>query len=227
MQNKALVTILTVLLSTVVYSTTKYPGLTHNYDSVLQANINDVINSHNSNTIIKHLRSVRPNHLVTPILPINLNNIKLPVHKRFTDASLHFSEQIIYGKGSKQTYELSIYILKDQLNRLIDQNHLICEYKMELGSNYGNKYYLTLNKKKKDYLNYASDTGFKASSFIDQDFIQGYIKEQSEFNGGLVHVLIKNRVLSLIASDCTKTVSKEQIMKDLTEWGELLIEANK
>jgi hypothetical protein len=40
-------------------------------------------------------------------------------------------------------------------------------------------------------------------------------------------VLIKGRILTLSIFDCPQTEGKEQIIKDLTEWAELLIKANK
>ena len=121
---------------------------------------------------------------------------------------------------------LDVYIAKDQLTRIISQNFMVCEYKINLDSYYGNKHFDNLDKIKNVYLDYASDTGANARSFIDQEYLQGYVSDKDGYNDGLIHVLIKNRVLSLLASDCTKMVGKEQIIKDLTEWGKLLIKAN-
>ena len=214
-----------MLTCTSVQSSTQYPGLTKNYDSVLEANIDD-LNLSDTGITKSQLKGIWPHYLVPFRMLINLDNIKLPVHNRFVDASHHFSDKLIYEEDEKAIYDIAIYIPKSQLTRILSQKHMICEYKMNLGSNYGDEHYDNLNKIKGEYFRYASDVGFDAISFIDQEDIQGYFKDHNGFKGGLVHVLVKNKILSLTASDCTKTVSKEQIIKDLTEWGELLIKAN-
>jgi len=225
MNNKILLTVLTLLAYTYVQATFQYPGLTNNYDNVLKANIDDLRTS-NTGITKKQLKGLWPHYLMPSRALIDLSNIKIPVHKRFVDASHYFSEQLIYGEDGKSTYKLDTYLVKDQLARTLSQKHMICEYKINLESHYGNKYFKSLNEIKNDYLNYASDIGFDTRSFIDQDDMQGYFKEQNGFKGGLVHVLVKNRALSLSISDCTKMISEAQIIKDLTEWGELLIESN-
>ena len=223
--NKPLLTILTMLTCTYVQSSTQYPGLTNNYDSVLKANINDLNLS--GTGITKNQLSGFWSHYLSPSrVLIDLDNIKLPIHNRFVDASNHFSDKLIYGEDEKAIYDIAVYIPKSQLTKILSQKYMICEYEANLSSNYGNEYYDNLDKIKGDYFRYASDNGFNAISFIDQDDMQGYFKDYNGFKGGLVHVLVKNKVLSLTVSDCTKTISKEQIIKDLTEWGELLIKIN-
>lgn len=226
MSNKYLITVLTILAFTSAQSSTQYPDLTHNYDNVLQANIND-LNLFDTGVTKKQLRGAWPHYLSPSRTLIDLSNIKTPMHTRFVNAGHYFSDQLIYGKDSKSIYELDVYIAKDQLTRIISQNFMVCEYKINLDSYYGNKHFENLDKIKNDYLDYASDTGANARSFIDQEYLQGYVSDKDGYNDGLMNVLIKGRVLSLLASDCTKMVSKEQIIKDLTEWGELLIKSNK
>ena len=225
MKNKQLLTALTILACTSVQSSTQYPDLTHNYDSVWQADIDDLGIS-NIGITKKQLRGVWPHYLSPSRALIDLSNIKTQVHTRFVNAGHYFSDQLIYGKDSKSIYGLDVYIAKDQLTRIISQNFMVCEYKINLDSYYGNKHFDNLDKIKNDYLDYASNTGANARSFIDQEYLQGYVSDKDGYNDGLMHVLIKGRVLSLLASDCTKMVSKDQIIKDLTEWSELLIEAN-
>ena len=230
MNYKYLLTALTILISTSTQSVDQYTSLTQNFDNVLQADIDELRNAYNdkqNSFYTKHLKNIWLDYVTDDSGPVSLNSIKHPTHKRFVNASHYLSEQLIYGKNSKKEYELATYILKDQLTKILSQNNMICEYRLNLDSYYGKKYFRNLQKIKDDYLDYASDTGFNAKSFIDQDHLQGYIENKKGRNGGLIHVLIKGRVVSLLASDCTKTVSKEQIIKDLTEWAELLINANK
>lgn len=217
--NKQILTAITMIFCATAQANIKSPGLTSNYDSVLQANIND-LNLSDTGITKKQLRGAWAHYLIPSKVPINLDSIKVPVHKRFVNTSHYFSDT------SRGSYELDSYVLKEQLTRLLSQKNIICEYKASLSSYYGNKHFDNLDEIKNEYFKFATDTKSNARSFIDQDNLQGYVRDKNDYNSGLIHVLVKHKVLSLTISDCTKATSKEQIIKDLTEWGKLLIEAN-
>ena len=69
--------------------------------------------------------------------------------------------------------------------------------------------------------------GYEADVFIDKYNLLGITKLKKGYDSGSIRVLIKGRILTLSIFDCPQTESKEQIIKDLTEWAELLIKANK
>jgi hypothetical protein len=69
--------------------------------------------------------------------------------------------------------------------------------------------------------------GYEADVFIDKYNLLGITKLQKGYDSGSIRVLIKGRILTLSIFDCPQTEGKEQIIKDLTEWAELLIKANK
>ena len=68
--------------------------------------------------------------------------------------------------------------------------------------------------------------GYAVNSFVDEDNLLGIIKSKNGYNSGTIRVLIKGRVIVLSLFDCYKNQGKDQIIKDLTEWGKLLIKAN-
>ena len=69
--------------------------------------------------------------------------------------------------------------------------------------------------------------GYEADVFIDKYNLLGITKLKKGYDSGSIRVLIKGRILTLSIFDCPQTEGKEQIIKDLTEWAELLIKANK
>jgi hypothetical protein len=69
--------------------------------------------------------------------------------------------------------------------------------------------------------------GYEADVFVDKYNLLGITKLQKGYDSGSIRVLIKGRILTLSIFDCPQTEGKEQIIKDLTEWAELLIKANK
>ena len=110
--NKFALTILTMLFCATAQSNTQHPGLTSNYDNVLQANIDD-LNLSDTGITKKQLRGLWPHYLSPSRTLIDLGNIKTPVHTRFVNAGHYFSDQLIYGKDSKSIYELDVYVAKE------------------------------------------------------------------------------------------------------------------
>ena len=231
MTNKYLLVVLTILSCTSVQSTGQYPGLTHNYDSVFQANMNE-LRSHykysKGDPFARYARGGELIYVTKEKSPIRLNNIKKPVHSRFIKADQHFSEDLIYKTTIKKETEVSIYVLKDRLAEIKSQDHMMCEYKVKLNSYNGDNdyYYNSLKSLKDPYLSFTSNNGYNIKSFIDEKILQGFIKDKKGYDSGSIRVLIKGRVLTLSVFDCPQTEGKGQIIKDLTEWGELLIKAN-
>ena len=99
---------LTMLFCATAQSNTQHPGLTSNYDNVLQANIDD-LNLSDTGITKKQLRGLWPHYLSPSRTLIDLGNIKTPVHTRFVNAGHYFSDQLIYGKDSKSIYGLDVY----------------------------------------------------------------------------------------------------------------------
>jgi len=119
------------------------------------------------------------------------------------------------------------YILKDRLEKIKIRNSLGCEYKLKLKNDYdGDQYYSSLKGLKNPYIKFMIGKGYAVNSFVDEDNLLGIIKSKNGYNSGTIRVLIKGRVIVLSLFDCYKNQGKDQIIKDLTEWGKLLIKAN-
>jgi len=231
MTNKYLLAVLGIVACTSVQSAGQYPELTNNYDSVLQADLNE-LRSHyqyeKSDPLARYSRGEKLIYVTKETTPIRLDNINKPVHSRFVKADQYFSEELIYKTIIKKEVEVAVYVLKDRLAEIKSQNHMLCEYKAKLNS-YGDDdgyYYNSLKGLKNSYLNFTSGNGYNIKSFIDEKNLQGFIKDKNGYDSGSIRVLIKGRILTLSIFDCPQVKSKEQIIKDLTEWGELLIKVN-
>ena len=107
------------------------------------------------------------------------------------------------------------------------KNNLSCEYKLKLKADHdGDQYYPSLKGLKDPYIKFMIGKGYLVNSFVDNDNLLGIIKSKNGYNSGTIRLLIKGRIIVLSLFDCYKNQGKDQIIKDLTEWAELLIKAN-
>ena len=223
--NKPLLTILTMLTCTCVQSSTQYPGLTNNYDSVLKANINDLRYEFNKSDDYEIEWFKRATAVDKK--PISLSDINKPVLTGFVKASDYLDESVISKFALKTDLDGIIYVLKDRIGKIKNIGSLSCEYKVKLNDYHVNRYYHNLKGLKDPYIKFMISKGYEADVFIDKYNLLGITKLQKGYDSGSIRVLIKGRILTLSIFDCPQTEGKEQIIKDLTEWSELLIEANK
>ena len=119
-----------------------------------------------------------------------------------------------------------IYVLKDRIGKIKNIGSLSCEYKVKLNDYHVNRYYHNLKGLKDPYIKFMISKGYEADVFIDKYNLLGITKLQKGYDSGSIRVLIKGRILTLSIFDCPQTEGKEQIIKDLTEWGKLLIKTN-
>jgi len=230
MKNKYFLIILTVLLCAPVQAINQYPESTHNYDSVWQANIDDLRKDFmiiDDDPYSMYLKDT--GRAYSPIVkdPINFKSIKKPVLGRFVKASDYFDMDIVNKFSSKNDANTIIYILKNRLEKIKTKNSLSCEYKLKLKTDHdGDQYYSSLKGLKDPYIKFMIGKGYIVSSFVDKDILLGFVKSKNGYNSGTIRVLIKGRIIVLSLFDCYKDQGKGQIIKDLTEWGELLIKVN-
>ena len=222
--NKQILTVLTMLFCATAQSSTQYPGLTNNYDSVLKANINDLRYEFNKSDDyeiewFKRATAVDKN-------PISLSDINKPVLTGFVKASDYLDKSVISKFALKTDLDGIIYVLKDRIGKIKNKGSLTCEYKVKLNDYHGNSYYHNLKGLKDPYIKFMISKGYEADVFIDKYNLLGITKLKKGYDGGSIRVLIKGRIVMLSVFDCQKDKGKSQIIKDLTEWGELLVEAN-
>ena len=235
--NKFALTVLGMLFCATAQSNTQHPGLTSNYDSVLQADINELRSSYMPNKDVfpvDWMKGVKPDFLASDKTPISFNNIKMPVFDKFIRADKHLDMELIYKTTYKIRDDEIIYILKDRVDHIKSTSRIVCEYSFRVWPDSpGNFYYESLKSSKEIIAKKISTSGFNAEPFVVQKNMLGFftyndVDDDDDAAGGLNKVLIDGRVVSLsIATICNNSRDKDQVIKDLTEWGELLIEANK
>ena len=107
--NKLILTALTMLFCATAQSSTQYPGLTNNYDSVLKANINDLryeLNKSDDYEIEWFKKATAVDKK-----PISLSNINKPVLTGFVKASDYLDESVISKLHSRLIWmELFMYL---------------------------------------------------------------------------------------------------------------------
>lgn len=208
----------------------EYPKLTYNHDSIWKANIDDLRKDFmfiDDDLHSMYLKDTGQVYSSTGKDPINFESIKKPVLKRFIKASDYFDINIINKFEPKANVDAIIYILKNRLEKIKFKNNLSCEYKLKLKADHdGDQYYSSLKGLKDPYIKFMIGKGYLVNSFVDNDNLLGIIKSKNGYNSGTIRLLIKGRIIVLSLFDCYKNQGKDQIIKDLTEWAELLIKAN-
>jgi hypothetical protein len=229
MNNKLSLVTLAILACTSVQSVEQYPKLTNNYDDVVHADMNELRSHYQYTKGDPFARYANGGKLIyTPKnkTPASLDSINKPPLQGFVKATDHLDMAVINKFRHKHDADTIYYIVKDKIAAIKSKGHLDCEYKLKLDSYHGDKYYHSLKGLKDSYLSFTSSNGYNVKPFIDEKYLQGFIKDKNGYDSGSIRVLIKGRVLTLSVFDCSQTKAKEQIVKDLTEWAELLIEAN-
>ena len=128
--NKPLLTILTMLTCTYVQSSTQYPGLTNNYDSVLKANINDLRYEFNKSDDyeIEWFKKAT----AVDKKPISLSEINKPVLTGFVKASDYLDESVISKFALKTDLDGIIYVLKDWISISAQSQQAASEYNKKI-----------------------------------------------------------------------------------------------
>ena len=222
--NKRILTALTMIFCANAQANTQHPGLTSNYDSVLKANIDDLryeINKSDDYEIEWFKRASAVDRE-----SISLSDINKPVLTGFVKASDYLDDSVISKFALKTDLDGIIYVLKDRVEKIKSIGRLSCEYKVKLNDYHGNNYYHSLKGLKDPYIEFMISKGYETEVFIDKYNLLGITKLMNGYDSGSIRVLIKGRIVVLSVFDCQKDKGKAQIINDLTEWAELLIEAN-
>jgi len=230
MNIKHLLITLTIFICTSVQSSSRYPDLTNNYDSVWRANIDHLRKDFtliDDDPFSMYLKDTNKLYNTSTEKAIDFVDINKPVPDGFVKASDHLDAAVINKFSPKSDLDVTIYILKNRLEKIKDKGSLLCEYKMKLADDYGDQYYYNLKGLKDPYIKFMISKGYETDAFIDNSNMLGITKLRNGYDSGSIRVLIKGRVLSLSVFDCQKDKGKAQIINDLTEWAELLIKANK
>ena len=228
--NKRILTVLAILFCANAQTSDQYPGLTNNYDSVWRTNMNE-LRSHykylESSPLSRYLKDIEPSHITKNITPINFNDIKKPVHSKFVRADKYFNKELIYKSIYKIRDNEIVYILKDRVEVIMSKGSLSCEYKIQLwpDDNKDDKYYNNILPSKDFIIDKLTSTGGTVEAFIESEKLLG-LSITGNTSGGMSKVLIDGRAASYTAIDCNNSRGKNQMINDLTEWAELLIEAN-
>jgi len=174
------------------------------------------------------MKGIKSNILAADKTPINFNDIKKPVHSKFVRADKYFNKELIYKSVYKIRDNEIIYILKDRVEVIRSKGSLSCEYKIQLwpDDNKDDKYYNNILPSKGFIIEKLTLTGGTVEAFIESEKLLG-LSITGDTSGGMSKVLIDGRAASYTAIDCNNSRGKNQMIKDLTEWAELLIEANK
>jgi hypothetical protein len=228
--NKIILVTLTMLFCATAQSSTQYLELTRNYDSVWRANINDLSKDFTyiaDDPYSMYLKDT--NQLYKPVSkkPNDLDELIITPPARFAKATDYLDLDVIKKTGYVKDGDYMVfYILKSEADKAIKRNSLQCIYKVKIRSDFGDETYHNLDTFETFYIKYMTRVGYDISTFVKEPKLLGVTKIKNGYTSGSMFVVINNKLITLIIHDCSKQ-GKGRIIKDLTEWAELLIKANK
>jgi hypothetical protein len=229
MKNKQLLTALTILACTSVQSSIQYPELTHNYESVWRANINDLSKDFtysDDDPYSMYLRDTNQLYKIISRKTNDLDELIITPPERFAKATDYLEPDVIKKTGYVKDGYMVFYILKSEADKAIKRNSLQCIYKVKIRSDFGGETYHNLDVFETSYTKHMIKAGYDISTFVKEPKLLGVTKIKNGYTSGSMFVVINNKLITLIIHDCSKQ-GKDRIIKDLAEWSELLIEANR
>ena len=165
--------------------------------------------------------------------PATFKDIKKPVLEGYILATDYLSEEQVVETSDIHDPEAIVYILKSEAPKMKERGYLWCTKQITLRSNDLEGYIKNLvpddmKESIKDYnVRTLTELGYSnIETFVDQPNILGFTKVKNEYHSGALVIAIRGRVLDLYTFSCNKE-SQEQLSQDLTEWAELLVNANK
>ena len=228
--NKLILTTLTTLICTSVQSTTQYPELTNNYDNVWRADINELSKDFtyiDDDPYSMYLKDTGRKYNTPVTKPNDLKSLIIKPPNRFVNAANYLDADVIKKTGYVQDGDYMVfYILKSEVDKAVKRNGLQCIYKTKIRSDFGGISDHDLDSLENSYTNHMTKAGYSVSTFSKTSNQLGTLKVKNGYTSGTLFLIVNNKLITLIIHDCNKR-GDSQIVKDLYEWSELLIEANK
>ena len=165
--------------------------------------------------------------------PATFKDIKKPVLEGYILATDYLSEEQVVETSDIHDPEAIVYILKSEAPKMKERGYLWCTKQIILRSNDLESYINNLvpddiKESFKDYnVRTLTELGYSnIKTFVERSNILGLTKVKNGYHSGAVVMATRGRVLDLYTFSCNKE-SQEQVSQDLTEWAELLVNANK
>lgn len=205
-----------------------------NHEEVRITDINELRNKDNA-YIAPFLKAAQKFNYSANVIaqyPDKFEDINKPILKGYVKATDYLSEEQVVETSDIHDPKAIVYIPKSDAFKIKERGYLWCTKQVILWSYNLDHYAHTLKSSNnpeslKEYnVRELTKLGFSnINVFADQPNMLGLTKVKNGYHSGAMKIIARGRVLDLYTFSCNKE-NQKKITQDLTEWAELIVNAN-
>jgi len=229
------VLVLTVIsiLGVLLYSTTNQPTVISNHGELKVANISEFRNV-SSNYIAPSFKLAQKAGFDMDLIhiePTKFKDVKKPVMNGYVKATDYLTKEQVVETSNSHNPDAIVYILQSESAKIKQRGYLWCTKQVIMGSDdlgyYADEFKDGKNDKvHKKYLEELINTGFvNINTFVNKPNLIGLSKTKNGFNSAAIKLITAGRLVDMYTFSCEKE-NQLKIEQELTQWAELIVEAN-
>ncbi|MEK9575872.1 MAG: hypothetical protein VW166_06145 [Gammaproteobacteria bacterium] len=204
--------------------------INNNFDHISTKEIS-IDNKHSQNISINHFKDRLSKTLQQPKIPSPINEIKITAPEGYVDL---FQEANVEGNIKKildihaPYISTKYFIPENQVHRINSDGTLgWCLHTIKVWPYPDNRFYINDLKDIKDaYIKRMNQQSIEVETFVNQDNMLGFIRQNKGQIDGNINVVIKGRVLMVFIDNLCAKSDKDKVKEELINFANHLIFSN-
>ena len=204
--------------------------INNNFDHISTKEIS-IDNKNSENISINNFKDRLSKTLQQPKIPSPINEIKITAPKGYVDL---FQEANVEGNIKKildihaPYISIKYFIPENQVHRINSDGTLgWCLHTIKVWPYSDNRFYINDLKDIKDaYIKRMNQQSIEVETFVNQDNMLGFIRQNKGQIDGNINVVIKGRVLMVFIDNLCAKSDKDKVKKELINFANHLIFSN-
>jgi len=204
--------------------------INNNFDHISTKEIS-IGNIHSENISINHFKERLSKTLQQPKIPSPINEIKITAPEGYVDL---FQEANVEGNIKKildihaPYISTKYFIPENQVHRINSDGTLgWCLHTIKVWPYSDNRFYINDLKDIKDaYIKRMNQQSIEVETFVNQDNMLGFIRQNKGQIDGNINVVIKGRVLMIFIDNLCAKSDKDKVKEELINFANHLIFSN-
>jgi hypothetical protein len=204
--------------------------INNNFDHISTKEIS-IDNKHSQNISINHFKDRLSKTLQQPKIPSPINEIRITAPKGYVDL---FKEANVEGNIKKildihaPYISTKYFIPENQVHRINSDGTLgWCLHTIKVWPYSDNRFYINDLKDIKDaYIKRMNQKSIEVETFVNQDNMLGFIRQNKGQIDGNINVVIKGRVLMVFIDNLCAKSDKDKVKEELINFANHLIFSN-
>ena len=204
--------------------------INNNFDHISTKEIS-IDNKHSQNISINHFKDRLSKTLQQPKIPSPINEIRITAPKGYVDL---FKEANVEGNIKKildihaPYISTKYFIPENQVHRINSDGTLgWCLHTIKVWPYPKNRFYINDLKDIKDaYIKRMNQQSIEVETFVNQDTMLGFIRQNKGQIDGNINVVIKGRVLMVFIDNLCAKSDKDKVKEELINFANHLIFSN-